>query len=340
MAVVSIVSWNLLAPSFAQPSKYPWAKPTDLDWVHREAKIVKQLSEMDADIVCLQEVEVALWDGMLRQLDDLGYEGVLQETKRGHPVANAVLLRRGLLRVVRTESRSRALITVLAACEQPGPAAPISGAGFRTAVRESARPLSPLYLGNVHLEAGGDKGTTRLNQLRSLLRRMKSQQEVDDTAAADAPLLLTGDFNFDRSADLHRFLSSGSLPNSGVSAPLSPRKMASPLLPLRDAYLETPPPWGPALRSSYRNGRLLDYVWTSPSLSVVRTMPVCDFAGSSQPHQLPSSMHPSDHLPIGALVSWPGGPPPATRRLPAWQDIFVENVQPQPKQTGRGNRKR
>ena len=52
MAVVSIVSWNLLAPSFAQPSKYPWAKPTDLDWVHREAKIVKQLSEMDADIVC------------------------------------------------------------------------------------------------------------------------------------------------------------------------------------------------------------------------------------------------------------------------------------------------
>ena len=92
-------------------------------------------------------------------------------------------------------------------------------------------------------------------------------------------------------------------------------------------YLETQPPWGPTLRSSYRNGRILDFVWTSDAVDVLRTMPVCELAGSSQPHQLPSNDHPSDHLPVGALLSWPGAPAsnPIERR-PPWQQLFVESV--------------
>lgn len=320
MAVVSIATWNLLAPSFAPASKYPWTSAADLDWGRRQGMIVERLAEIDADVVCLQEVEVALWDGLLDQLEALGYEGVLQETKRSHPVANAVLLRQGVLRVVRTESRSRALITVLESC---------SRSEARPKPLASPPPPSPppLYLCNVHLEAGGDKSSTRLNQLRSLLRRVQFQQEADD--AENGPLVIAGDFNFDRSADLYQLLAQGALPQTATPTAAARKAAASPLLPLRDSYLETPPPWGPALRSSFRNGRLLDFVWTSPSVSVVRTMPVSDVAGSTQPHQIPSRTHPSDHLPIGALMSWPGAPPPASRRLPAWQDIFVENVQQQ-----------
>ena len=85
---VSLVSWNLLAPLFATQHKYPWAAREHLDWPVRQAKIVDALADFDADIVCLQEVEVARWDELLRRLGDLGYDGVLQKMSRGHPIAN------------------------------------------------------------------------------------------------------------------------------------------------------------------------------------------------------------------------------------------------------------
>ena len=332
----SLVTWNILAPSFAHAHKYPWASADQLSWERRQALIVERLAAIDADMICLQEVEVALWDGLHRRLAKLGYEGVLQETSRGHPVANAVLLRRGLLKFDRSESRSRALITVVRAAKAP-PATP------------------PLYLSSVHLEAGAEKSATRFAQILSLLRRIELQRAIDAAAGqgrrslspgsdgAPAALVLAGDFNCDRSADLHSFLLHGALPDgprerqgrpaANMHPKTGPRKRVSktPLLPLQDAYLRTPPPWGPLLRSSYRNGRLLDFVWTSPTVDVLRTMPVCDLAGSSQPHPLPSMDHPSDHLPIGALLSWPGAPDAvaSSGARPAWQQVYVENVQRQ-----------
>ena len=324
---LSVVSWNLLAPIFATPAKYPWATASDLDWRNRQAKIVSLLGEIDADVICLQEVETALWGSLLQLLNEIGYDGVLQETRNGHPVAGAVCVRSGAVEVVRTESRSRALITVLRASSPlaatPSPSPP------------------PLYLANVHLEAGAEKGATRLAQTRSLLRRLELQCSKDVAAeggrprttlsprsdAADAPVLITGDFNCDRSSELYKLYSRGELPQNS-RAPAS-RRAKPAILPLRDAYLQTKPPWGPALRSSYRNGRLLDYVWTSPAVKVLRTMPVSDLAGSTQPHQLPSAAHPSDHLPVGALISYPGAPDVSAEigQRPAWQQLFVENVQ-------------
>ena len=323
---VSLVSWNILAPKWASPAKYTWTPPNVLAWDRRQRAIVENLATIDADIICLQEVQVDLWEELNANLGELGYEGILQDTG-SHPVANAVLLRRGVLTLDRCESRSRAFIVVA-----------------------RAQPQSPpLYIGNVHLEAGAEKGATRYTQLRSLLRRLELQRAVDAAAeqgrprslspgadASGASVVLAGDFNFDRSAELHAFLKDATLPRAGERAGRAQKNTAvrklgraPALLPLQDAYLAQPPPWGPTLRSSYRNGRLLDFVWTSSSVSVLRTMPVCDLAGSSQPHQLPSQDHPSDHLPIGALLSWPGAPEALSTSRPAWQQLYVENVQRQ-----------
>jgi len=112
----------------------------------------------------------------------------------------------------------------------------------------------------------------------------------------------------------------------------SAKSITHSLLPLRDAYRESPPPWGPSLRASYRNGRLLDFVWCSPAVELLRTMPVSELASSSQPKQVPSAAMPSDHLPIGALLSWAGAPEPSadeSHDRPAWQQLVIENVQQQ-----------
>ena len=102
-----MVTWNLLAPGFATPAKYPWVSADALAWPQRQDRIVRRLAEMDADAVCLQEVELAAWPALSDAVGALGYESVLQQTKGDHPYANAVLLRRGVLQLERCESRSR-----------------------------------------------------------------------------------------------------------------------------------------------------------------------------------------------------------------------------------------
>lgn len=394
----SLVTWNVLAPLYAPASKYPWATAEALDWPARRGRIVSRLSDLDADVVCLQEVQVSLWDGLHHELQALGYDGVLQETK-DHPVGNAVLVRRGQLELVRSESRSRALITVLQGC-----------AGAK---RDA--PASRLYLANVHLEAGAEKASQRLAQIRSLLKRLELQCSRDVAErtgrplslsprddAAGAAVVVAGDFNCDRRSPLHRMLVEDEsvaataaeeaeralTSGQGKKAPGSIKRFSRTLLPLHDAYLDTSPPWGPPLRSSYRNGRLLDFVMTTPQVQarsssqpealaraahhpagippfvigarpfvaprlapcasrgpcrrgrhsirrrrrfappqVLRTMPVCTAAGSSHPHRIPSTNHPSDHFPVGALLGWPGAPSEPRRQRPNWQNLFVESVQ-------------
>lgn len=195
----SLVTWNILAPSYAPATKYPWASADHLSWSARRGRIIERLASMDADAVCLQEVECVHWDDLAQRFHALGYESVLQQTQTSQPIANAVLLKKGRLRCVRSESRSRALITVVEGAQQ----------------RRSAPTPPPLYLANVHLEAGSERAaqSQRLLQVRSLLRRIEVQRARDVAAAngrprtlspatdaPGAPLVLAGDFNSDRSS--------------------------------------------------------------------------------------------------------------------------------------------
>ena len=257
----SLVTWNLLAPTYATQTKFPWASKQALSWSHRRKLIVQQLAAIDADVVCLQEVEVAQWDELYAQLRGLGYDGVLQETRNDHPVACATLLKRDRLACVRTESRSRAMITV--AKTAPG--------------HDSADDAQLLYVANVHLEAGPQKEQTRLLQLGSLLKRLRAQAEMEGAVGASAsspaaapPLVIAGDFNCEPRSAAHAMLSArpgDGAPRSGAaSLKGAVAAAAASLLPLHDAYASCPPPWGPALRSTFRNGRVLDYIFTSSAV--------------------------------------------------------------------------
>ena len=259
----SLVTWNLLAPTYATQTKFPWASKQALSWSHRRQLIVQQLAAIDADVVCLQEVEVAQWDELYAQLHGLGYDGVLQETRNGHPVACATLFKRDQLVCVRTESRSRAMIAV-------AEMAPGHGDDAGDAQRRQL-----LYVANVHLEAGPQKEQQRLLQLGSLLKRLRMQAEADGAAGASAPspaaappLVIAGDFNCEPHSAAHAMLSAR--PGDGATEAASLKgavaAAAASLLPLHDAYASCPPPWGPALRSTFRNGRVLDYIFTSSAV--------------------------------------------------------------------------
>jgi len=156
---IRLVTWNLLAPVYSHPKKYPWSSADYLDWSYRGPLIQSELTRMDADIVCLQEVQTDTWDTFISGLDE-NYEGILQNVTNDHPVTNAVLLRKNKFRVIDQESRSRALLLVL-------------GESNTTNDTDTVNPRrQPLYLANVHLQAGIDDDDTRVSQLKSLLKRL------------------------------------------------------------------------------------------------------------------------------------------------------------------------
>ena len=79
----SLVSWNLLAPEYADPAKYPWTSAAHLSWEARAPRIVERIGELDADAVALQEVPLARWDALYAELQPLGYDAELQTLSRG-----------------------------------------------------------------------------------------------------------------------------------------------------------------------------------------------------------------------------------------------------------------
>jgi hypothetical protein len=74
-----------------------------------------------------------------------------------------------------------------------------------------------------------------------------------------------------------------------------------PLLPLRDAYRECPPIPGPVLMT-HRLGTVLDYIWQR-GFKVEETWQAHPVAATSLRRTWPNPNQPSDHLPVGAVLS-------------------------------------
>lgn len=308
--VVRLASWNLLAQCYAKPTKYPWCNPSHLEWEYRKSLIVPKILEMDADVICLQEVQVDLWPELMDTFRSHQYTGVLQNVTRGHNVASAILIRdSSCFEFKRLESRSRVLIGVL------------------QDKRSKNDKTKKMYLCNVHLEAGEKDGDNlqRYHQLKSLFKRLTNQVHRDQIPVEDASIIIAGDFNMLRKSPLHTFLSQGLLQSPEQIKNLPPAST----IKLFDAYLD--PQRTPAdstlqpipsklcyddnhcnqglterkpLERTYAFGEVLDYCWHSRALRIRDTLLFHPLASTKLPQKWPSDNHPSDHLPIGVDFEW------------------------------------
>jgi mRNA deadenylase 3'-5' endonuclease subunit Ccr4 len=304
--LVRVASWNLLAQEYIEPRNYPGCAPETLEWDHRSNLITSRLLDIDADIVCLQEVQVELWPDFLSKLENI-YDGILQDVK-GHSVATATLIRKNCnLKVDRVESRSRALLVVLKDERQPS----------KDNNDDSSNNNNYyVYLCNVHLEAGkeDDNDFHRFCQLKSLFRRLRYHCGKDKTTLEDSRVVMAGDFNMLRRHHMHKFLTNGLLQNPEQINKKPPIKT----IPMNDAYMtdddaSTPSrPHYPGADSSaklslaktFGGGSVLDYIWTSDNISVEETLLLHPAAAVAMPERWPTEDHPSDHLPIGVDMDW------------------------------------
>ncbi|KAL7566973.1 hypothetical protein ACA910_019903 [Epithemia clementina (nom. ined.)] len=213
---VRILTWNILAQCYMKrPPPFLFGDfsddgalwPAYTDWTYREDKIISLLSEKKSDVICLQEVQVAMLSGLEERWTELGYDNHIQDSDEGHPVTNVILISKALKwNVVFKESRSRALIL---------------------GIQPSNMTCFPFFLVNVHLQASSldflKTAQTRFSQVQSLLKRMKlgwnkmldelKQSHKYDRHDEQPPaIIIMGDFNFSPSDPLYMLLVRGEWP--------------------------------------------------------------------------------------------------------------------------------
>ncbi len=81
--VVRVASYNTLAEIYATRTQYPYAPIWVLSWEYRRQLVVAELQRLDADILCLQEVQADHYDGFLcPALRSMGYAGLYKQKTR------------------------------------------------------------------------------------------------------------------------------------------------------------------------------------------------------------------------------------------------------------------
>ena len=69
-----VASWNLLADSYMDRERYARSPASVLDPARRHPALVEGCRRLDADVLCLQEVEPVVYALLARELRPLGYE--------------------------------------------------------------------------------------------------------------------------------------------------------------------------------------------------------------------------------------------------------------------------
>ncbi|NOK38887.1 hypothetical protein HMI49_37445 [Corallococcus exercitus] len=88
-----IASYNILADAYVKPEWFPHTPADLLRPRSRDALLARRILALDADIVCLQEVEPDSFAALQEALAPRGYAGVMAQKQQGRPDGCAVFHR-------------------------------------------------------------------------------------------------------------------------------------------------------------------------------------------------------------------------------------------------------
>ncbi len=163
--MITIVSWNVLAQAYLTPSY-----PKKMDWEIRSRKLLRHLLRLDADMVCLQEVDGRTYTFLKQHLRDVYHFSTripLCWSECTTRTYNLVLSR------VKPICTHRFLVNPSTQNEQ---------GIFRTRIRDK-----DVFVVNLHLHDSSKR--TRQRELRRIL------DVVTCLLPDDTPVILAGDFN-------------------------------------------------------------------------------------------------------------------------------------------------
>jgi len=90
---IVIATYNILADAYIKPEYYPHCDPKDFQAEHRHPRLIERVAGLGADVICLQEVEYALFVRLEARLRGLGYQGRWAHKGGGKPDGCATFVR-------------------------------------------------------------------------------------------------------------------------------------------------------------------------------------------------------------------------------------------------------
>lgn len=84
-----VFTYNILAENYATQERHPYVPYWALEWDYRKQRVLKQLIDYKADVICLQEVESKQYSEYFEpELQALGYASVFKAKSRARTMAN------------------------------------------------------------------------------------------------------------------------------------------------------------------------------------------------------------------------------------------------------------
>jgi len=328
-ARLKVLTYNVLAESYATQDRHMYTPCWALSWDYRSQRVLAQLQQSDADIMCLQEVEAGQFAELFKpKLAELGYAGVHRPKSRARTMEDWAAVdgcaiffkterfqlvdeqlieyqslslehfseltgdRRGMERVMSKDNIAVALVLQFV---QPLPQEAATGGRRRNQAPQPRR----LVVCNTHIHWDPSMPDVKLVQAQFLMEELaKICIKYREPAM---PLVVAGDFNSEPDSGVYQLLAEGEVKgdhadckeyNYGVYSKEGFRHE----LKLASSFgLINEPPF-----TNYNGDFIgvLDYIWFTPqSLRVLGVLePIGMDEIRAQKSPLPNAHFPSDHI--------------------------------------------
>ncbi|ETW05713.1 hypothetical protein H310_03421 [Aphanomyces invadans] len=317
----SIAQLNILASNLAKPDRFPYVQPTVLEWTTRKEILVRQLTSLQADVLCLEELS-DYWTYFRPTFLELGYDSVYVKRPSGHVSewsgqkkldGCGLFFRQSKFSLKEVESvnfsdeHDRVALLVLL---------------------EEIATSELVLVGTTHLWWNSAKVDHQLKQLIELNREMNDMADAIHAkyrlpAGHTVPVVVCGDFNNSPSSLLYRYMENSFL------RPKCSMKSAYANYCIGDGsassaeQVESGGNEPPHTTVNFRRCWTIDYIWFSsehlrpdsvleiPSEEALRSEDGPEGWQASLPSNaatnqngIPNSVHGSDHVPLLATFSF------------------------------------
>jgi len=259
-----IATYNVLASAYINPAWYEGVPEHLLQAESRVPALIHHTEELNADVICLQEVEPVVFSALKHRLVPQGYDGYFEQKGRGRPDGCSTFIRNSMFTVQssqRLEYHDR----------ESDPKEDSGHIALLLALKHDEHVIG---VANTHIR-WSKPGTPRDEQV--------GYRQVTELIAAckrfEPPCrdwIVCGDFNYEPDSDVVR-----AMRNAGYAFAHADRLN---------------------IRTAVANGRalLIDYAFHTAGL---RAMPL-DPPVIDDDTKLPSQDQPSDHLALVAAFDW------------------------------------
>ncbi|EDV29181.1 uncharacterized protein TRIADDRAFT_18427, partial [Trichoplax adhaerens] len=223
----TILSYNILADNLLWKHSYLYnlCPPEALQWDFRKEKIINELYQLNADIVCLQEVHDQHYHNYIKpMMKRKGYIGAYEKRFGNNFDGCATFFKKTKFNMVQrcrvdyhvngVSLMDRDNIGLIVMLEYRNPTSNRRHGQSNHATEASglSEPNLKLCIANTHLLYNPKRGDVKLAQLTKLFAEINNL-----TTSANCPVILCGDFNSTPTSALFQFISEGHLVYDGLN---------------------------------------------------------------------------------------------------------------------------